>query len=73
MIYQILPVCLLPRPCSLPQVVTLLRDLQTQVTAEGTEEATTYDTFACHCKDTTESKVRRVLGGPVVVARITVE
>jgi len=39
------------------RVVTLLRDLQTQVTAEGTEEATTYDTFACHCKDTTESKV----------------
>jgi len=39
------------------RVVTLLRDLQTQVTAEGTEEATTYDTFACHCKDTTETKV----------------
>jgi peptidoglycan hydrolase CwlO-like protein len=42
------------------RVVTLLRDLQTQVQAEGTEEATTYDTFACHCKDTTESKVESI-------------
>merc|ERR1719316_747956 len=42
------------------RVVTLLRDLQTQVTAEGTEEATTYDTFACHCKDTTEAKVESI-------------
>jgi hypothetical protein len=42
------------------KVVELLNNLQTQVQEEGTEEAATYDTFACFCKDTTEEKVSSI-------------
>merc|ERR1719247_2638176 len=38
------------------QVITLLEDLQAQTEQEGDEEATTYDNFACFCKDTTQEK-----------------
>jgi hypothetical protein len=40
----------------LEKVVTLLKDLQTQVTEDGTKEATTYDTFACFCKSKQDEK-----------------
>jgi hypothetical protein len=40
----------------LEKVVTLLKDLQTQVTEDGTKEATTYDTFACFCKSKQSEK-----------------
>jgi len=38
------------------KVVTMMEDLQTQVVTEGKSEATTYDKFACFCKDMSNEK-----------------
>jgi len=38
------------------KVITLLEDLKTETEEAGKKEASTYDTFACFCKDTTVSK-----------------
>jgi len=38
------------------KVITLLEDLKTESEEAGKKEASTYDTFACFCKDTTMSK-----------------
>jgi len=38
------------------KVVTMMEDLQTQVVTEGKAEATTYDKFACFCKDMSNDK-----------------
>merc|ERR1719191_2569292 len=48
------------RVSPMEKVVELLNNLQTQVQTEGSEEAATYDTFACFCKDTTEEKVSAI-------------
>jgi hypothetical protein len=48
------------RVSPMAKVVELLNNLQTQCQEEGSEEAATYDTFACFCKDTTESKVTSI-------------
>jgi len=45
------------------KVIELLEDLKSEVVAEGTSEATTYDAFACFCKTTTEEKSTSVTGG----------
>jgi len=42
------------------KVLVMLRDLQTQVTDEGTAEATTYDKFACFCKSKTDEKTQAI-------------
>jgi len=38
------------------KVITLLEDLKTESEEAGKKEASTYDTFACFCKDTTIAK-----------------
>jgi len=38
------------------KVITLLEDLKTEAEDAGKKEASTYDTFACFCKDTTIEK-----------------
>mmetsp|Transcript_26435 Transcript_26435/g.75672 ORF Transcript_26435/g.75672 Transcript_26435/m.75672 type:complete len:727 (-) Transcript_26435:62-2242(-) len=45
------------------KVITLIEDLKTEVETEGVAEATTYDSFACFCKDTTSSKSQSITGG----------
>jgi len=45
------------------KVIELLSDLKSEVVTEGTNEATTYDAFACFCKTTTEEKSTSVTGG----------
>jgi len=44
------------------KVITLLEDLKTETEDEGKKEASTYDTFACFCKDTTMSKSDAIKG-----------
>jgi len=38
------------------KVITLMQELVAECEAEATAEAATYDTFACFCKDTTDTK-----------------
>mmetsp|Transcript_30899 Transcript_30899/g.88905 ORF Transcript_30899/g.88905 Transcript_30899/m.88905 type:complete len:704 (-) Transcript_30899:112-2223(-) len=45
------------------KVISLLEDLKTEVETEGKTEATTYDKFACFCKDNTESKSTAITDG----------
>jgi len=45
------------------KVIKLLEDLKTEVETEGTTEATTYDQFACFCKDQTKTKSTSITTG----------
>jgi hypothetical protein len=47
------------------KVITLLEDLKTSVEDEAKEEATTYDKFACFCKDNTVEKSDAITEGQV--------
>jgi hypothetical protein len=47
----------------LESVVKLLEDVKGKVTLEGEEEAKTYDTFACFCKDTTKETLSSITSG----------
>jgi len=44
------------------KVITLLEDLKTETEEAGKKEASTYDTFACFCKDTTVTKSDAIKG-----------
>mmetsp|Transcript_76280 Transcript_76280/g.184538 ORF Transcript_76280/g.184538 Transcript_76280/m.184538 type:complete len:723 (-) Transcript_76280:96-2264(-) len=45
------------------KVIQLLDDLKTEVEGEGTSEATTYDQFACFCRDMTGTKSTSITTG----------
>jgi len=45
------------------KVISLLEDLKTESETEGSDEAKTYDAFACFCKSTTTSKSKSVTDG----------
>jgi len=45
------------------KVITLLEDLKSEVEAEGSKEASSYDEFACFCKDTTMKKSKMITSG----------
>mmetsp|Transcript_90042 Transcript_90042/g.156014 ORF Transcript_90042/g.156014 Transcript_90042/m.156014 type:complete len:685 (-) Transcript_90042:30-2084(-) len=47
----------------LTKVITLLKDLKTDVETEGKTEATNYNTFACWCKTTTATKSSSITTG----------
>jgi len=49
------------------KVIQLLQDLQTKVEEEGTQEATTYDKFACWCKSQSAEKATAVEDGSTAV------
>jgi len=42
------------------RVITLLKDLQSQVQQEGSQEAAVYDAFACFCKNKDEAKTSSI-------------
>jgi len=45
------------------KVISLLEDLVAECEEEGSAEAKTYDTFACFCKDNTDTKSTSILEG----------
>lgn len=45
------------------KVIKLLEDLKKSVEEEAAEEAKTYDTFACFCKDNTEERSDKITDG----------
>jgi hypothetical protein len=45
------------------KVVSMLRDLRSQVESEGEKEAQTYNKFSCFCKDTTADKTEQIQKG----------
>jgi len=45
------------------KVISLLTDLVEESEIEGAKEAKTYDTFACFCKDNTDTKSTSILDG----------
>merc|ERR1719326_2636844 len=49
----------------------MLEDLQTKVIEEGKAEATTYDKFACFCKDMTDDKTDAITTGQTSVDDLT--
>jgi hypothetical protein len=55
------------------KVITLLRDLQTKVEADGHAEAVTYDEFACFCKSSHDAKTRSIEELEASVAALSAE
>jgi len=55
------------------KVTELLKGLREQVLAEGEQEATMYNEFACFCKDTTSNKNAAIIAGKDRVNVLTTE
>merc|ERR1719265_2393834 len=53
------------------RVITMMTDLQTQVITEGKAEATTYDKFACFCKDTSNEKNTAITEAQDTISALT--
>merc|ERR1719217_1869013 len=53
------------------KVVQMMEDLQTQVITEGKAEATTYDKFACFCKDSQNEKTAAITEAQDSIADLT--
>merc|ERR1719217_501451 len=53
------------------KVVQMMEDLQTEVITEGKAEATTYDKFACFCKDTQNEKTAAITEAQDSIADLT--
>jgi len=70
-----LGVCTAVSVTPVEKVITLLEDLKTQVESEGAAEATTYDEFACFCKETTATKSGSIKTGQddIDLASATIE
>jgi len=45
------------------KVIELLKGMKSKLEGESADEATTYDTFACYCKDTTMKKSESIKTG----------
>jgi hypothetical protein len=55
------------------KVITLLNDMKTKLTDESSAEATTYDSFACYCKDTTATKSESIKDGQTSIDTLSAE
>jgi len=55
------------------KVIELLTDMKNEVVAEGKKEATSYDKFACFCKDTTTQKSKSVTDGQDNIESLSAE
>mmetsp|Transcript_123091 Transcript_123091/g.359384 ORF Transcript_123091/g.359384 Transcript_123091/m.359384 type:complete len:737 (+) Transcript_123091:79-2289(+) len=55
------------------QVIQLLEDMKTKVEDEGRTEAGTYDTFACFCRDTTQTKSTSITTGNDNIDRLSAD
>jgi len=53
------------------KVIQMIADLQAQVINEGKAEATTYDKFACFCKDMTNEKTEAIQAGETQKEELT--
>jgi len=53
------------------KVIQMIADLQAQVINEGKAEATTYDKFACFCKDMTNEKTEAITAGETQKEELT--
>jgi len=61
------------RDSPVEKVITMIRDLQTQVQEEGTKEAATYDKFACFCKSKTDEKTGSIGEGSTSVETLVAD
>jgi len=55
------------------KVITLLQDMKSKLQEEGSAEASTYDEFACYCKDTTTSKSDSIKSGQTNIDTLSAE
>jgi len=55
------------------KVITLLEGLKSEVEAEGSKEASSYDEFACFCKDTTMKKSKMITSGQDTIEELSAD
>lgn len=55
------------------KVIQLLEELKGEVETDGKTEATSYDTFACWCKDTSKTKSESITTGEDTISSLSAE